>query len=208
MLRGEVYTPRRSTPATAIIDVHPGDAMRTAEWRTAERPRERLLDLGAATLTDAELVSVLLRTGVAGKGALDVARDVLAQFGGCAGLLAASAAEIRSVHGLGPAKAAELKAMVELTRRALVEEIAAGDVLTSPTAVRNYLRLMLAALPHEAFMVLFLDSQHRLLGARWRRRRSIRGRSSRPRWRAMRRRSSSRTTTRAGWPNRRARTNC
>ena len=139
--------------------------MRTADQWNAERPRVRLLDLGAATLTDAELLSVLLRTGVAGKRALDVARDALAQFGGCAGLLAASAADIRSVRGLGAAKAAELKAMVELTRRALGEEIAAGDVLTSPTAVRDYLRLMLAALPHEAFMVLFLDSQHRLLAA-------------------------------------------
>ena len=74
-------------------------------------------------------------------------------------------AEIRSVRGLGPAKAAELKAMVELTRRALQEEVAAKDALTSPDAVRDYLRLSLSALPHEAFMALFLDSQHRLVAA-------------------------------------------
>jgi DNA repair protein RadC len=139
--------------------------MRIASCTFAERPRERLLGLGAAALTDAELVAVLLRTGIAGRRALDLARDVLAQCGGCAGLMAASPAEIRSVRGLGPAKSAQLKAMAELARRALKEEVAAGDALTSPAAVRDYLRLMLAALQHEAFMVLFLDSQHRLLAA-------------------------------------------
>ena len=138
---------------------------RVAGWPLAERPRERLLGQGPAALTDAELLAVLLRTGVAGLGVVDLAREVLARFGGCAGLLAATAKEIRSVRGLGPAKAAELKAMVELTRRALHEEVAAGDALCSPDAVRDYLRLSLSALPHEAFMVLFLDSQHRLLAA-------------------------------------------
>jgi len=130
-----------------------------------ERPRERLLDLGPATLTDAELLAVLLRTGVSDRPVLDLARDVLARFGGFTGLLAATTSEIRKVRGLGPAKAAELKAMVELMRRALQEEVAAKDALTSPDAVRDYLRLCLSALPHEAFMVLFLDSQHRLVAA-------------------------------------------
>ena len=130
-----------------------------------ERPRERLLGLGAAALTDAELLAVLLRSGVAGKPVLELARDVLARFGGCAGLLSASASQIRMVRGLGPAKAAELKAMVELTRRALKEEVTAKDALTSPDAVRDYLRLCLSTLPHEAFMALFLDSQHRLVAA-------------------------------------------
>lgn len=130
-----------------------------------ERPRERLLGLGAAALTDAELLAVLLRTGVAGKPALELARDVLARFGGCAGLLSASASQIRGVHGIGPAKAAELKAMVELTRRALKEEVTTKDALTSPDAVRDFLRLCLSTLPHEAFMALFLDSQHRLVAA-------------------------------------------
>jgi len=131
----------------------------------AERPRERLLGKGPATLTDVELLAILLRCGPAGRPVLDLARDVLARFGGCAGVLAASVAELRSVRGLGPAKAAELKAMVELTRRALLEEVAARDALTSPDAVRDFLRLSLSALQHEAFMALFLDSQHRLLAA-------------------------------------------
>ena len=133
--------------------------------RTDERPRERLLALGVVALTDAELLAIILRNGVAGKPVLDLARDALARFGGCAGLLSATAAQIRSVRGLGPAKAAELKAIVELTRRALLEEVSVKDALTSPDAVRDYLRLCLSALPHEAFIALFLDSQHRLVAA-------------------------------------------
>ena len=139
--------------------------MGTCSRTTDERPRERLLGLGAAALTDAELLAVLLRNGIAGKPVLELARDVLTRFGGCAGLLSATTSQILSVRGLGPAKTAELKAMVELTRRALQEEFTAGDALTSPDAVRDYLRLCLSALPHEAFMALFLDSQHRLVAA-------------------------------------------
>ena len=137
--------------------------MGIAGWPLAERPRERLLGLGPRALTDAELLAVLLRSGVAGQSVLDLARHLPSRFGGCAGVLAATPAEIRSVRGLGPARAAELKAIVELTRRALQEEVAARDALTSPEAVRDYLRLSLSALPYEAFMALFLDSQHRLV---------------------------------------------
>lgn len=132
----------------------------------AERPRERLLALGAAALTDAELLAVMLRTGVAGRPALALAQDLLARFGGTGPLLAAGLADMRRQPGVGPARAAELKAMVEFVRRALVEEASARDVLTSPEAVRDYLRLTLAPLPYEAFMGLFLDSQNRLLAAR------------------------------------------
>ena len=132
---------------------------------TPERPRERLLHYGAGALTDTELLAVLLRNGVPGKPVLEVAREALQQFGGCGRLLAASVGDIRTVRGIGPAKAAELKAIVELTRRALLEEIAAKDALTSPEAVRDYLRLCLSSLPYEAFIALFLDSQHRLVCA-------------------------------------------
>lgn len=130
-----------------------------------ERPRERLLAFGAATLTDSELLAVMLRTGVAGRPALDLARDLLGRFGGIGGLLSADVVAIRGQRGLGPARAAEFKAMVEFVRRSLVEEVAQRDALASPAAVRDYLRLTLAALPYEAFMALFLDSQNRLLAA-------------------------------------------
>ena len=131
----------------------------------AERPRERLLAHGAAALTDTELLAVMLRTGVAGNPVLDLARDLLGKFGGVSGLLAANTTDIRKQRGLGPARAAEFKAMVEFVRRSLVEEVAQRDALASPGAVRDYLRLSLSALPYEAFMVLFLDSQNRLLAA-------------------------------------------
>ena len=131
----------------------------------AERPRERLVTFGAAALSDAELLAVVLRTGVPGAGALDVARRALALHGGVSPLLAAPLPQLAQLRGWGPAKAASIKAAVELVRRVAQEELQRGNVLTSPEAVRDYLRLTLAALPHEAFMALFLDSQHRLLAA-------------------------------------------
>ncbi len=133
---------------------------------SAERPRERLLALGPSALTDAELLAVMLRTGMAGRPALAVARALLERFGGPSALLAAGTAEIRAQRGIGPARAAEFKAMVEFVRRALLEEAAQRDALGSPDAVRDYLRLTLATLPYEAFVVLFLDSQNRLLAAK------------------------------------------
>ena len=140
-------------------------AMRMSEWPRGERPRERLLAHGAAVLSDAELVALLLRTGTAGRSALEVARDLISRFGGVAGLLAAPAAEVATERGVGPAKCAELAAVVELARRSLSEEAHIRDALASPQAVRDYLRLLLAARPYEVFVGLFLDSQNRLLAA-------------------------------------------
>ena len=131
-----------------------------------ERPRERLLSLGPAALTDAELLAVMLGTGFAGCSALDLARRALERAGGTAALLASGAGELRHLRGFGPARAARLVATLELVRRGLLEEAAQRDVLTSPEAVRDYLRLSLSTLPYEAFMALFLDSQNRLLAAR------------------------------------------
>ena len=131
----------------------------------AERPRERLLAHGAAALTDAELLAVVLRTGTRGAAAIHIARELLAQHRSLAGIFDAPLESLRRIRGLGPGKAAQLKACVELMRRALIAEARRASVLTSPEAVRDYLRLSLAARPHEAFVVLFLDSQHRLLAA-------------------------------------------
>jgi DNA repair protein RadC len=139
--------------------------IRLAEWPASERPRERLIAHGAAALTDAELLSIVLGTGNARASALDLARELLGAHRGLFGLLAAPVARLASQPGLGPSKAAQLKAGIELARRILREEVAHGSALTSPEAVRDYLRLSLAALPHEVFVVLFLDSQHRLLSA-------------------------------------------
>ncbi|MGQ0545449.1 MAG: RadC family protein [Betaproteobacteria bacterium] len=134
--------------------------MAISDWPAAERPRERLLEKGAAHLSDAELVAVLLRTGVRGKSAVELARDLLAA-GGISGLLSA---KIGSVKGLGPAKSAQLTAALELARRSIQQELRDGALLTSPGAVRDYLRLAIGARDHEVFVCLWLDAQHRVIG--------------------------------------------
>ena len=136
--------------------------MKIADWPIAERPRERLLAHGPASLSDAELIALFLRTGVRGKSALDLARDLLARCGGLAGLLAADRVPA-GIKGLGPAKKAELGAVLELAKRSLGEQLRASSVLGSPAAVRDYLRLAIGSLEHEVFLALLLDSQHRVL---------------------------------------------
>jgi DNA repair protein RadC len=135
------------------------------DWPEGERPRERLLEQGPASLTDAELLAVILRTGTAGRSALDLGREALARFGGLSGLLAAPADRLIALEGLGPAKSAQLQAVLELARRSLREEVQHATVLTSPDKVRAYLRLTLSSRPHEVFMALFLDAQNRLIVA-------------------------------------------
>lgn len=135
------------------------------DWPQGERPRERLLAHGAAALSDAELLALLVRTGIAGRSALDLGRDLIARFGGLAGLFAAPVSEVAAVRGFGPARYAVLATVVELARRSLAEEAGARDVLASPQAVRDYLRLSLQARPYEVFVGLFLDSQNRVLAA-------------------------------------------
>jgi DNA repair protein RadC len=127
------------------------------------RPREKLLQHGAATLSDPELLALLLRTGFKGQGVLQLAENVLGHFGGYAGLLHAEAADLEPIKGLGPAKRAEVAAVIEMARRALAQRLVAAPVFDSPQSVKDYLQLHLGALPHEVFAVLFLDSQHRLL---------------------------------------------
>ena len=142
-----------------------GTIMNIDTWPATERPRERLLAHGPGVLTDAELLAVLLRVGVPGASSLDVARDLLAKHRNLSGVMRSLVGADSERRGVGPAKIAQLKAGVELARRLLAEEIRCGNVLTSPEAVRDYLRLSFADLPHETFVVLFLDSQHRLLAA-------------------------------------------
>lgn len=136
--------------------------MAISEWPATERPRERLLAQGAAALSDAELVAVLLGTGVRGMSAVDLARSLLRDFGGISGVVAA---KLTGVKGLGPAKAAHLAAAVELARRMVREELGSGAALTSPGAVRDYLRLSIGSKDHEVFVCLWLDAQHRVIHA-------------------------------------------
>lgn len=138
--------------------------MAIRDWPVAERPRERLLAKGAAALSDAELLAIFLRVGIRGKSAVDLARDLLAQFNGeLAELAAASTASLAKLPGIGPAKAAQLSAALELARRSLINPLKERDALTSPQAVRDWLRLSLGGLQHEVFVALWLDAQNRLI---------------------------------------------
>ncbi|AKJ28046.1 RadC family protein [Caldimonas brevitalea] len=127
------------------------------------RPREKLLTLGPSALADAELLALLLRTGLQGCSVLQLAEQLLGAFGGVAGLLQTQADDLRSIKGLGPAKRAELVAVLELARRALAQELRQRPGFDGPEQVKDYLRLQLGARPHEVFVVLFLDAQNRLL---------------------------------------------
>lgn len=137
--------------------------MAVRDWPESERPRERLLRHGPSVLSEAELLAVFLRTGIAGTSVVDLARNALERFGGLNALLSASEAAFTAIPGFGPAKYAQLQAVLELARRALREEIGQRPLLNSPIAVRDYLRLTLGSLTHETFAVLFLDAQHRLI---------------------------------------------
>ncbi len=128
-----------------------------------QRPREKLLARGATALADAELLALLLRTGLRGTGVLELAHQVLQHCGGFRGLLHADGLQLRGVKGLGPAKRAELMAVAEMARRALAQGLHAQPVFSQPAQVKDYLALHLAGQVREVFVVMFLDQQHRLL---------------------------------------------
>ena len=140
--------------------------MAIRDWPEAERPRERLAQQGAGALSDAELLAIFLRVGVRGKSAVDLARDLLARFDGdLARLGHARIRELADLPGIGPAKASQLAATLELARRALAAPMKSKDALASPEAVRDWLRLSLGQLQHEVFIALWLDSQNRLIAS-------------------------------------------
>lgn len=137
--------------------------MSIRDWPAAERPREKLLEHGASSLSDAELLAIFLRTGVSGKSAVDLARHLLAEFGSLRALLEADLAGFCRQLGLGPAKFSQLQAVLEMSRRHLAERLRRDSALESPQAVRDYLKSLLRHQLHEVFGCLFMDSKHRML---------------------------------------------
>jgi DNA repair protein RadC len=132
-------------------------------WPEAERPRERLIANGASALSDAELLAIFLRVGTKGKSAVDLARDLVGKFGSLHGLFSASQDQLTAVNGMGEAKFVQLQAVLEMAKRALHEQIKLTDALSNPRAVRDYLRMTLARLPHEVFVAVFLTAQNRVI---------------------------------------------
>jgi DNA repair protein RadC len=137
--------------------------MPITEWPAEERPREKLLQRGPEALSDAELLAIFLRTGVPGKTAVDLARDLLEEFRGLTSLLAADRKRFCASEGMGPAKFAQLQAALEMSRRFLRDNLRRGDYLTSPDDTRRYLQSRLRTHSQEVFACLFLDSRHRLI---------------------------------------------
>ena len=137
--------------------------MSIQRWPAAERPREKLLRRGARTLSDAELLAVLLGSGVAGGSAVDLARGLLERVGGLRELLEGDQEQLCAMNGIGPARVAGLKACLELGQRYLEARLRRGDVLTSPHATRRFLEARLRGHAHEVFACLFLDSRNRII---------------------------------------------
>ncbi|MEH6544188.1 MAG: DNA repair protein RadC [Porticoccaceae bacterium] len=132
-------------------------------WPAQERPREKLLQRGPGALSDAELLAIFLRTGHAGKSAVDLARDLVSEFGSLSTLLNASQEAFCASKGLGPAKYTQLQAVLELARRHLGERLQRDQGFSSPDSVATYLQAHLQHQTREVFMVLFLDTRHRLI---------------------------------------------
>jgi DNA repair protein RadC len=137
--------------------------MSIRDWPEGERPREKLLKLGAASLSEAELIAIFLRTGTRGHSALDVARDLLTRFGSVRSLLTADAKTLCQAKGMGTARYATLQAVLELARRHYQELMQSGPALLNPQATRDYLHMRLRDLPHEVFCCLYLDNRHRVI---------------------------------------------
>jgi DNA repair protein RadC len=142
-----------------------GDKVSISDWPEGERPREKLLARGAAALSDAELLAIALRTGVRGKSAVDLARELLARFGGLRGLLKTSQKDFCAAKGLGQTKYVQLQAAIEMARRHLEQDIGTRDLLNDPAGTRRYLSAWLRDRDREVFAALFLDTQHRLIAA-------------------------------------------
>lgn len=137
--------------------------MAITDWPEQDRPREKLLQQGPEALSDAELLAIFLRTGIKGKSAVDLARELLQNFGGLRPLLTANQQDFCSHLGLGPAKFAQLQAVLEMARRHLAEQLSRGNALTSPALTQQFLQAKLRDLDYEVFACLLLDNQHRVL---------------------------------------------
>lgn len=145
--------------ATPVVN----ETMLLKDLPASTRPREKMLALGPGALADAELIALLLRTGLPGTSVLQLAQQMLDSFGGLAGLLQAGPDDLKRIKGMGPAKRAELAAVIELARRSLQQELVHRPVFDAPAKVKDYLRLQLAGREHEVFVVMFLDVKNCLL---------------------------------------------
>lgn len=137
--------------------------MAITDWPAEQRPREKLLQQGAECLSDAELLAIFLRTGIKGKSAVDLAQELLTEYQGLRYLLDANQQRFCRSKGMGPAKYAQLQAVIEMSKRFLSEKLDRGEAITNPTLIRQYLLSRLRDYPYEVFACLFLDNRHRII---------------------------------------------
>jgi DNA repair protein RadC len=137
--------------------------MPIVDWPAAERPREKLLARGAGNLSDAELLAIFLRTGVKGKSAVDLARELLYYFGDLRALLTADQKGLYAGKELGEAKFVQLQAVLEIARRHLLETVKRGDPLSNPNETRNYIAMRLRDYAFKVFAALFLGNCYRVI---------------------------------------------
>jgi DNA repair protein RadC len=137
--------------------------MAITDWPMEERPREKMLQMGPESLSDGELLAIFLRVGVPGKTAVDLARELLSEFGDLRQLLDADLAVFSKIHGMGPAKYVQLQAALEVGKRYLEKSINAGDAITNPEKIKQFLKAKMRAYQQEVFSCVFLDNQHRIL---------------------------------------------
>ena len=137
--------------------------MSISDWPEYQRPREKLLNIGAQSLSDAELLAIFLRTGVKGFSAIDLAEKLIEDFQSISGLLNASQKDFVAGHGLGVAKYVQLQAV--MASRHLHERLSRGAAMTDVESVKNYLRAKIKNPARELFHILFLDSQHQLIAS-------------------------------------------
>ncbi|PMS15205.1 hypothetical protein C0Z18_28210 [Trinickia dabaoshanensis] len=158
MQDSSTVVPFRAPPGRAQ-----GGKCRPRPGAARDMPRERLIDVGPAALSDTELISIFLCSGLPGHDVFDVARSLLERFGSLRAMLDATPADFRGLRGIGPAKTAVLLAVIEMARRALAERARERPLVDSTAAVQDYVRLLIGARPHEVFVCLYLDARHRLI---------------------------------------------
>jgi DNA repair protein RadC len=156
--------PEAPTPRAAAAAGAPArPPLLRGKWQKKDMPRERLINLGASALSDTEMIALVLGSGRPGHDVFSVARALLDRFGSLRAMLDAAYVDLDGIRGLGPAKKAQLLAIMEMARRSLVDKMRRRSLLNSPEAVENYLRLLIGGRPQEVFVSLFLDARHRLI---------------------------------------------
>jgi DNA repair protein RadC len=163
LLPVEAVDSASSGQKTATSDAPAPPVLLRGKWLKKDMPRERLIEQGPGVLSDAEMIVLVLGSGLPGHDVFSIARALLERFGSLRAMLDATYTDFEGLPGVGPAKKAQLLAIMEMARRSLVDKMHKRSLLNSPEAVESYLRLKIGGRPQEVFVSIFLDARHRLI---------------------------------------------